>query len=173
MEVIDIYTDGSIKGGNPGGVCGAGVLIVDGAGAEFYASVYLGPGTNNTAELAAILIGLRRMKRNPGTIRVFTDSQYCQGMLTKRWTIRKNHQLIKAIENEISRLGRVEINWVKGHAGNPGNEEADRLASDAAIDQETLCWYTWEGIRAEAVEAVDVHAPPEHAADWAWTVENG
>ena len=47
----------------------------------------------------------------------------------------KNKELIQAIDREISqRPGPVDFRWVKGHAGNEGNELVDELARTYAGD---------------------------------------
>ena len=50
----------------------------------------------------------------------------------------KNAPIIKAIDAEISkRAGKVSFRWVKGHAGNAGNEKVDDLARGFAGDCES------------------------------------
>lgn len=44
----------------------------------------------------------------------------------------KNAELWQALLAATKRH-RIEWQWVKGHAGHPENERADKLASDAAI----------------------------------------
>ncbi|PNA06719.1 ribonuclease HI, partial [Pseudomonas sp. GW456-11-11-14-LB1] len=44
----------------------------------------------------------------------------------------KNADLWQALL-DAAKPHRVEWTWVKGHAGHPDNERADRLASDAAV----------------------------------------
>ncbi|MEL4382975.1 RNase H family protein, partial [Shewanella algae] len=44
----------------------------------------------------------------------------------------KNADLWQALL-DAAKPHRVEWTWVKGHAGHPDNERADRLASDAAM----------------------------------------
>ena len=101
--------------------------------------------TNNRMELTAAIRALAALKR-PCTIALYTDSQYVRKGITewlKQWKARdwrtadrkpvKNVDLWQALENEIARH-RIEWHWVKGHAGVPGNERADRLANEAIDD---------------------------------------
>ena len=104
-------------------------------------------GTNQIGELCAVLQALRA---HPGSepLIIETDSQYainCSTKWIKGWKKNgwknsqkkpvKNAELIKAIDAEISgRAGSVEFRWVKGHAGNSGNELVDELARTYASD---------------------------------------
>ena len=139
--VVEIATDGACKG-NPG-PGGWGVLIRSGAHEK-----ELSGGepltTNNRMELMAAIEGLNALTR-PCRVRLSTDSRYVMDGLTKwihgwqknGWKTAdkkpvKNAELWQALL-EASRRHRVEWTWVKGHAGHPDNERADRLASDAAV----------------------------------------
>lgn len=98
-------------------------------------------GTNQIGELCAVLEALRA---HPGSedLTIETDSQYAincsttwiHGWKKNGWKNSKNEpvknsDLIRAIDAEISkRKGSVKFVWVKGHAGNAGNEKVDTLA---------------------------------------------
>ena len=98
-------------------------------------------GTNQIGELCAVLEALRA---HPGSepLVIETDSQYainCSTTWVHGWKKNgwknsqkkpvKNADLIRAIDAEISkRPGPVKFVWVKGHAGNAGNEKVDELA---------------------------------------------
>ena len=135
-EVI-IYTDGACKG-NPG-PGGWGVLMISGerrrelCGGETMT-------TNNRMELTAAIEALRALKRHC-RVRLFTDSSYVkQGIETwihgwKRngWRTAdkkpvKNADLWQMLD-ELAATHSVEWRWVKGHAGDPGNERADELSN--------------------------------------------
>ncbi len=140
--VVTIYTDGACRG-NPG-PGGWGALLLSGEherelrGAE-------AETTNNRMELTAAIRALAALKR-PCDIRLYTDSQYVRKGITEwltQWKRRdwrtadrkpvKNVDLWQALEREIERH-EIQWHWVKGHAGVPGNERADRLANEA-IDE--------------------------------------
>jgi ribonuclease HI len=137
VEVIDIYADGACKG-NPG-AGGWGVLLELGVHRkELYGGEPL--TTNNRMELTAVIRGIEALKR-PSRARIHTDSQYVQKGITSwihNWKRRqwrtadkkpvKNADLWKHLD-EITAQHDIEWVWVKGHAGNPGNERADRLAN--------------------------------------------
>jgi ribonuclease HI len=100
--------------------------------------------TNNTMELTAILEAMRAIVKPDISCIVYSDSQYSIDCVTKwynKWKRNgwktskgkpvKNADLIRAIVHERERFARIEFTWVKGHAGNEGNERADWLATTA------------------------------------------
>ncbi len=130
-NTIVIYTDGACSG-NPG-PAGIGVFMQR-PESTLEISEYIGSGTNNIAELAAILRGLEQITEaeQGGSIHLYTDSGWSLGVLIGGWKAKTNLELIKAIKEQMERLPKLELLKIKGHAGHPGNEEADRLATQAA-----------------------------------------
>ena len=141
---VEIATDGACKG-NPGrGGWGAVLRAADGRERELSGGEKV--TTNNRMELMAAIEGLRALKR-PCRVILSTDSRYVMDGLTKwikGW--QKNgwktaaRQPVKNAELWQDLLAaakphRIEWVWVKGHAGHPDNERADKLASDAALTQ--------------------------------------
>lgn len=127
-EVVQLWTDGACSG-NPG-PAGAGVHRRFRGKVEEI-SEYLGEGTNNVAELTAILLGLRTVEDPRQSIDVITDSTYCIGLLTQGWKAKANQALVAELRAEMTRHRDVRMVKVKGHAGVEGNERADTLAVDA------------------------------------------
>ena len=95
--------------------------------------------TNNRMELMAAIQALEAL-RGPTTVTLFTDSKYLldgitkwihgwqrNGWLTSAKKPVKNDDLWRRLTAAISRH-EVTWQWVKGHAGDPGNERADELA---------------------------------------------
>lgn len=120
------YADGACSG-NPG-PAGLGVVMLDGP-RRVEISEYLGEGTNNIAELTAVLRALDAADpAKPLVIR--TDSQYTIGVLQKGWKAKANTELIFKLR-EALRLRHVRIEYVPGHAGVLLNERADALAREA------------------------------------------
>jgi ribonuclease HI len=135
-EVV-IYTDGACKG-NPGRGGWGAWLRSDGRERELWGGEAL--TTNNRMELTAVIEALAALKR-PCRVRVYTDSQYVrQGITTwiHGWKQRgwktadkkpvKNEDLWRRLD-DVARQHTVQWEWVKGHAGDPGNERADALAN--------------------------------------------
>ena len=140
MPVVEIATDGACKG-NPG-PGGWGVLLRMGASGKEMSGGE-NPTTNNRMELKAAIEGLNALKR-PCRVLLSTDSRYVMDGLTKwihgwqrnGWRTAdkkpvKNAELWQALLAASARH-RIDWQWVKGHAGHPENERADKLASDAA-----------------------------------------
>lgn len=134
-----IYTDGACKG-NPG-PGGWGVWLKSGTherelcGGE-------AETTNNRMELTAVIEALAALKR-PCEVALYLDSEYVRkgitewihGWKAKGWKTAakqpvKNADLWQRLDGLVSQGGhRIEWRWVKGHAGDPGNEKADALAN--------------------------------------------
>jgi ribonuclease HI len=127
-NAIQMYTDGA-SSGNPG-PAGVGVLLRYGEH-EKKISRYIGEATNNIAELEAIRIGLLEINNPNLPVLVYTDSNYAFGLLTQNWKAKKNRLLVSEIRDLISKFRHLRFIKVKGHAGDEGNEIADKLATDA------------------------------------------
>ncbi len=136
-EVVEIYSDGACRG-NPG-PGGWGVLLrAKGAEKELYGGE--AATTNNRMELTAVIRALEALRR-PSRVRLYTDSQYVHKGISawiRAWKRRgwrtaegkpvKNLDLWRRLD-ELAVLHEVEWHWVRGHAGHPENERADRLAN--------------------------------------------
>ena len=119
------YTDGACSG-NPG-PAGLGVVFLNET-ERIECFEYLGEGTNNIAELTAILRALEELGEQPGPVVIFTDSRYSIGVLQQDWKAKKNKQLIATTRARLGKRSDVTLHYVKGHAGIPLNEKADELA---------------------------------------------
>ena len=138
---IKVYTDGACKG-NPG-PGGWGVYIkFNNEEKDLYGG---NPETtNNQMEMQAALEALKYLKDEDEAIKLYTDSNYLRQGITDwihKWklnnwrTAAKKPVANRDLWIEISDLNEkmnVEWNWVKGHAGDPGNERADQLANMGA-----------------------------------------
>jgi ribonuclease HI len=124
---VEIWTDGACSG-NPGPM-GIGVVVIDGS-ARREKGEYLGVGTNNIAELTAIGRGIDLAGGGGRRMRVYTDSSYAIGVLSKGWKAKANQELIARLKRQLAPLD-VEFVKVAGHAGVPENERCDELARDA------------------------------------------
>lgn len=141
-----VYTDGGCRG-NPGGVGGWGALLIHVASDKARALRGGVPDTtNNRMEMTGAIEALNAIAPGP-TIEIRSDSKYLVDMCTKwmaGWKRRgwkrgsdqpeaiKNLDLVKQL-NELISKQKVTWTWVRGHAGEPGNEFADAL-TNAAMD---------------------------------------
>jgi ribonuclease HI len=136
-----VYCDGACIG-NPGPAgWGAVVIAPDGEQTELAGS--LGHATNQVAELSAAIGALESIPAG-SQVRLHSDSQYLikgvkewmQGWKRRGWRTANgspvaNLGLWQRLD-ELRRVHHIEPIWVKGHAGHPLNERADRLANKAA-----------------------------------------
>lgn len=150
---VTIYTDGSARG-NPDGPGGYGTILeyIDTKGQVHkreYSAGYK-KTTNNRMELMAAIVGLEALIK-PCDVELYSDSQYLvkafndhwiNGWLRNNWKNSKKEpvknidlwkRLLKAKEPH-----NVTFIWVKGHAGHPGNERCDQLATEAADGTDLL-----------------------------------
>ena len=126
-DAIIVYTDGACSG-NPG-PAGIGVVILDG-GKRRELSEYLGVGTNNIAELMAIVRALEEVPHER-TIVLHADSSYALGLLGKGWKAKANQELVERMRGLAKGFRDLRLVKVDGHAGVPENERADELARGA------------------------------------------
>ena len=96
--------------------------------------------TNNRMELTAVIEALASLKRTC-RVAIYTDSEYVKNGMTTwihNWKRRgwrtadnkpvKNAELWQRLDSLVAQH-QVGWHWVKGHAGDPGNERADALAN--------------------------------------------
>jgi ribonuclease HI len=136
MTEVVIYTDGACSR-NPGPGGWGVVLRWNGTMKELHGSDPL--TTNNRMELMAAIQALEALNR-PSRVLLYTDSTYLLNGITK-WVAgwQRNGwrtSARKPVKNEdlwrrlVAAINGHEVSWlwVKGHAGDEGNERADALA---------------------------------------------
>lgn len=137
MKDVEIYTDGACKG-NPG-PGGWGVWLRSG---EHERELWGGEAqtTNNRMELTAVIESLAALK-SPCRVTLHLDSEYVRNGITSwihNWKRRgwrtASNQAVKNVDlwqklDTLSQAHQIDWRWVKGHAGNEGNERADALAN--------------------------------------------
>jgi ribonuclease HI len=136
-ELVVIYADGACKG-NPGPGGWGAWISMGGHSKELCGGEPV--TTNNRMELMAVIRALQALKR-ACDVKVYTDSVYVQKGMTEwigAWKKRgwrtadkkpvKNEDLWQELD-AIAQQHTVEWLWVKGHAGDAGNERADALAN--------------------------------------------
>ncbi|WP_234857077.1 DNA polymerase III subunit epsilon [Acinetobacter junii] len=134
-QTITLYVDGACKG-NPG-LGGWGAYIITETEEH---KIYGGEleTTNNRMELTAAIEGVTFCPVDAHLI-IWTDSNYVKQGITewihgwkkKNWKDVKNPDLWKKLD-AVCANRNIEWNWIKGHAGHPGNEMADQLANMGA-----------------------------------------
>ncbi|MGE8561556.1 MAG: DNA polymerase III subunit epsilon [Acinetobacter sp.] len=131
-QTITLYVDGACRG-NPG-LGGWGAYVIT-ESEEHKLCGGVPETTNNRMELTAAIEGIKFCPTDAKLI-IWTDSNYVKQGITewihgwkkKNWKDVKNPDLWKLLDATCQ--GReIEWNWIKGHAGHPGNEMADQLAN--------------------------------------------
>ena len=136
-KIINIYTDGACRG-NPGPGGWGALLEYNGHTKKIYGSSAL--TTNNIMELTAVIESLKIINKQSEII-ITTDSTYVKNGITKwihNWKLKgwktaskkpvKNKSLWEKLDS-LSKQHTIQWEWVRGHTGHPGNEEADILAN--------------------------------------------
>lgn len=135
------YTDGGCRG-NPGAGGWGFILINTVSGNALERCGGERETTNNRMEMMAAIEAIKAIKKPNMHIKLHTDSQYlikCMTEWVAGWKARgwkkkdgelKNVDLLQELER-LSHLHKITWQWVKGHAGNPGNERADELTNKA------------------------------------------
>jgi ribonuclease HI len=146
---IVVFTDGAAKG-NPG-PGGWGVVIVTPDGRVRELGGGASPATNNQMELTGAIEALRNLKDTAGPLAIYTDSTYvikgiCEwvhgwrrrGWKTAQGTDVLNRGLWERLSELAAARGKNGIAWhyVRGHAGTPGNERCDEIATNFATTRD-------------------------------------
>jgi ribonuclease HI len=133
---VEIHTDGACSG-NPGPGGWGVVLRYGDAVKELHGGDPL--TTNNRMELTAAIMALEALTR-PVPVKLHTDSRYVLDGITKwlpgwqqrGWKTASKHPVknMDLWQRLVEAMAPYEVTWlwVKGHAGDPGNERADELA---------------------------------------------
>tara|TARA_B100000378_G_scaffold63473_1_gene47483 strand:- start:737 stop:1162 length:426 start_codon:yes stop_codon:yes gene_type:complete len=138
--MIKIYTDGSCIQ-NPGNGGWAAIMLINNEKKAI--SGFKKNTTNNQMELMAAIEALKKIPIGE-EVQIYTDSKYVKMGITewiKKWSQNnwktsskkkvKNLELWKELSS-ISKKHKIKWLWIKGHAGDPINEEVDALAKKAA-----------------------------------------
>ena len=138
--MIKIYTDGSCID-NPGKGGWAAIIFMNNK--KIVIKGNKKNTTNNQMELMAAIEALKKISTGQ-EVQVYTDSKYVKLGITEwieKWSQNNwktsSKQKVKNLGlwtklNEISKKHKIKWFWVKGHAGDPINEEVDALAKRAA-----------------------------------------
>jgi ribonuclease HI len=145
LKTVEIHTDGACRG-NPG-PGGWGALLRHG-GRVRELSGGEADTTNNRMELMAAISALEAL-REPCSVTLHTDSTYVRNGITQwmaNWRRRgwktsdgkpvKNRELWQRLD-AAAQQHQIDWRWVRGHAGDPGNERADALANQGLEDAQS------------------------------------
>ena len=88
--------------------------------------------TNNRCELNAILSAVKKIP-DGSSVRIYTDSQYCIGVMNGEYCRNKNLDILEEWDKVIKEKNlKVKFTWVKGHSGLKYNEMCDAMCNEVA-----------------------------------------
>ncbi|MGH9947579.1 MAG: ribonuclease HI [Pyrinomonadaceae bacterium] len=136
--LVAIYADAScLRNGSPDSSAGCGAVIIDRNRTEMkLLAKYLGPATNQQAEILACATALEELRR-PCRVEIISDSRYVIDTMTGRNRMKTN----RTFWNQLVRQSyghHISWKWVKGHDGVTFQEVADRLARAASTARTNL-----------------------------------
>ncbi len=126
--MIHIYTDGACLG-NPGP--GGWAAVIQERGKRKIVAGHDDQTTNNRMEILAAIEGLEATPEGD-KVAVHSDSQYLVNTMTRKWKRNVNNDLWARLDKAVSKR-KVAWEWIRGHAGHPENELADKLANEMAV----------------------------------------
>lgn len=135
--MINAYTDGACRLGNPG-ICSCAWVLSEGAVKS--RGYYLGPErhTNNYAEYQGVIKLLEYLYTNAiRNVVIHCDSTLVVNQVNQKWEI--NSDELRPLMSKAYGLlvhGAHVLKHVKGHDGIEGNEAADRVCN-AVLDLHT------------------------------------
>ncbi len=136
--IVSIYADAScLRNGSSDPSAGCGAAIVDRNRMDVkLVAKYLGPATNQQAEILACAKALEELRR-PCHIEIFSESRYVIDTMNGRNRINTNRPFWRRLVEQ-SYGHHITWRWVKGHDGLLFHEAADRLARAASATQTDL-----------------------------------
>ena len=135
----EAYIDGSSLG-NPG-EAGYGVVIYESGNHSEYlmaVGVYIGQGTNNTAEYSGLLGCLKlTAAMNISELVVNSDSELLVRQVNGEYKVKQPH-LLKMYNQICSIIKQSDFDFIIRHVPREKNKEADRLAKKAAMLKQNI-----------------------------------
>ena len=138
--IVSVYADAScLRNGSPDQSAGCGAVLVDRNRMELkLLAKYLGPVTNQQAEILACVKALEELRRHC-RVEIFSDSRYVIDTMNGRNRKKTNRSLWgRLVEQGYGH--HITWRWVKGHDGLLFQEAADRLARAASTAQTDLLY---------------------------------
>jgi len=136
--IVSIYADAScLRNGSSDPSAGCGAVIADRNRMELkLVAKYLGPVTNQQAEILACAKALEELRR-PCRVEMFSDSRYVVDTMNGKNRMKTNrHFWGRLVEQSCGH--HITWRWMKGHDGLLFQEAADRLARAASTAQTDL-----------------------------------
>lgn len=137
-----IYSDGGCAPHNPGPAAWGVVCEPPGGSTPTDHCGFIGPGTNQIAELQAAIEGLR-LTPEGAHVTLVSDSQYVikginewrKGWERRGWRNTQGQPVANAdrwrVLFALVDSRKLTARWVRGHNGHPQNERADSLVAQA------------------------------------------
>ena len=134
LKVV-IYADGScLKNGSDQAQAGAGAVLVSQDKKRIkLKAAFLGALTNQKAEILACAVALESLTM-PCCVQIFSDSKYVVETMLGKNRMKTNREFWERLVRACL-THEIEWNWIRGHAGNPYQETADRLSRAAAFEK--------------------------------------
>ena len=129
-KLVLITVDGACLGNGQSHTRAAAAGILNYNGRRRAVAEFIGPSTNQRAEIIAAALGLESLKE-PCTVIIRSDSKYVVQTMNGEFKRRTNLDLWTRLDHAAKRH-TVTYEWVKGHNGDPEQEAADRLARATA-----------------------------------------
>jgi len=140
LKQVAIFCDGSSLGNGKDASRAAGVALLGYKGHWRAVGEYLGPATNQQAEIAAAAVGLESLTQ-PCQVNVFTDSKYVVETMKGRFRRKMNLPWWERLDRAAS-AHKVHWEWTRGHAGHILQEAADnaarRIAAAGRVEESIL-----------------------------------
>lgn len=142
MSDFQIFTDGSFRSSR--NAMGIGILWIKNGTPIFKYSKGIKGGTNNIAELTAIYVALKSIKKPINSLEIISDSEYSIGVISNpTWKPKKNVKLIRNIKKQLEETQKLVKEPIKfthtyGHQANDSfitrnNNLVDNLAQTASL----------------------------------------
>jgi ribonuclease HI len=146
------YTDGACFG-NPSGPGGwAAALSAADEAAAWHLWGHLSSTSNNRAEALGVLGALEWVPPD-SRLTIRSDSQLTVRIFEGQYKVKANPDIWECIrDTRAHKRLSVKIEWLRGHAGDPGNELADRLSKLGALNGNVEALETLEAAPARQVQ---------------------
>ena len=129
-KTVSITVDGACLGNGRETTRAAAAAILEYNGHRRAVAQYIGPSTNQRAEITAAAFGLESLKE-PCIVILRSDSQYVVETMNRNFKRKSNLDLWQQLD-KAANAHEVTYEWIRGHNGNPEQEAADKIARATA-----------------------------------------